>query len=67
MNRDPGPSGELRAQIRLSRKEIAHLWNGGILSLKVEGPQMEADLELSCSEAESERGTRIMIRRVSAA
>jgi hypothetical protein len=42
------------------------LWNGGVLSLKVEGPGMEADLELSCSEAEPERGTRILIKRVSA-
>ncbi len=61
----PGPSAELRAKVRLSRKEIAHLWNGGVLSLKVEGPGMEADLELSCSEAEPERGTRILIKRVS--
>lgn len=63
-----GPAGpsELRAKVRLSRKEIAHLWNGGVLSLKVEGPGMEADLELSCSEAEPERGTRILIKRVSA-
>lgn len=66
MTTDPGPSGELRAKVRLSRKEIAHLWNGGVLSLKVEGPGVEADLEISCSEAEPERGTRILIKRVSA-
>jgi hypothetical protein len=42
------------------------LWTGGVLSLKVEWPGMEADLELSCSEAEPERGTRILIKRVSA-
>lgn len=65
MTTAPGSSAELRASVRLSRKEIAHLWNGGVLSLKVEGPGMEADLELSCSEAEFERGTRILIKRVS--
>jgi hypothetical protein len=57
----------LRAQVRLSRHEIAHLWNGGVLSLKVEGSDAEADLELSCSEAESTRGVKILIKRVSAA
>jgi hypothetical protein len=41
------------------------VWNGGVLSLKVEGPGMEADLELTCSEAEPERGMRIIIKRVS--
>ena len=66
MTTDPRPSAELRAKVRLRRNEIAHLWNGGILSLKVEGPGMEADLELSWSEAEPERGTRILIKRVSA-
>ena len=66
MTVDPRPSAELRAKVRLSRKEIAHLWNGGVLSLKVEGPGMEADLEVSCPEAEPERGTRILIKRVSA-
>jgi len=55
MSADRGPSAELRAKVRLRRNEIAHLWNGGILSLKVEGPGVEADLEISCSEAEPER------------
>jgi len=66
MTTDAGPAAELRAKIRLSRKEIAHLWNGGVLSLKVEWPGMEAGLELSCSDAESERGLRILVKRVSA-
>lgn len=66
MTTGPVSSAELRAKIRLSRKEIAHVWNGGVLSLKVEGPGMEADLELTCSEAEPERGMRIIIKRVSA-
>jgi hypothetical protein len=58
-------SAELRATIRLTKHEILHLWNGGVLSLKVAGPGVEADLELRCSEVESERGTRILIKRVS--
>jgi hypothetical protein len=65
VNSDPRTSAELRARIRLTKNEIAHLWHGGILSIKVEGPDMEADLELRCSEVESNRGTRILIKRVS--
>ncbi len=66
MSATPGPAVELRAHIKLTKHEIAHLWNGGILSLKVEGQGVEADLELRCSEVESDRGTRILIKRVSA-
>ena len=57
---------ELRAKIRLAKTEIVHLWNGGILSLKVEGSGVEADLELRCPEMAADRGTRILIKRVSA-
>lgn len=66
MNAASESSKELRAVIRLSRHEIAHLWNGGVLSLKVEAAGMEADLELRCAEAQAERATRILIKRVSA-
>ena len=34
---DPRSPAELRAKIRLSRREIAHVWNGRILSLKERG------------------------------
>jgi len=57
---------ELRAKVNLTKNEIAHLWNGGVLSLKIEGPGAEADLELRCPEAVSDRGTRILIKRVTA-
>lgn len=57
-------SVELHAKVKLTRAEIAHLWNGGVLSLKVEGRDAEADLELRCPAAETDRGTRILVKRV---
>ena len=66
MDHDPQSSTELRAHIRLTKNEIAHLWHGGILSLKIEGTGVEADLELRCPEVQPERGARILIKRVSA-
>jgi hypothetical protein len=66
MNRAAGSPAELRAKVHLTKNEIAHLWNGGVLSLKVEGSGVEADLELRCPEAVSDRGTRILIKRVTA-
>jgi hypothetical protein len=55
---------EVRAKVRLTKHEIVHLWNGGILSLKVEAPGAEADLELRCPEMAGDRGTRILVKRV---
>ncbi len=57
---------EIRATVRLTRVELAHLWHGGVLSLKIEGAGGEADLELRCPEAEMKRGSRILIKRISA-
>jgi hypothetical protein len=42
MKQNVGPTSALRAKVRLSKNEIARLWNGGILSLKVEGSCVEA-------------------------
>jgi hypothetical protein len=64
MSHDAGSPAELRAKVNLTKNEIAHLWNGGVLSLKVEGSGIEADLELRCGEIQTERGTRILVKRV---
>ena len=67
MSQSIGSPAELRATVILTKTEIARLWSGGTLSLKVEGRVVEADLELRCPEAaELVRGTRILIKRVSA-
>ena len=66
MSADGGVPAELRASIHLTKNEIAHLWNGGILSLKVESSAVEGDLVLRRPEAASDRRTRIVIKRVKA-
>ncbi len=66
MSHDVGAPAELRARVNLTKNEIAHLWNGGVLSLKIEGRGTKADIEFRCPEAQSERGTRILVRRVPA-
>ena len=64
MSHDVRSPAELRAKVNLTKNEIVHLWNGGVLSLKVEGSGAEADIEIRCPEAVSDRGTRILIKRV---
>lgn len=66
MSHGVGSPAELRAKVNLTKNEVAHLWNGGVLSLKVEGSGVEADIELRCPEAQTDRGTRILIKRVAA-
>ena len=61
MNRDPVSPAELRAKVTLTKHEIVHLWNGGILSLKIEAKGVEADIEVRCPEAQQDRGSRGLV------
>ena len=66
MSQGIGTPAELRARVNLTKNEIAHPWNSGVLSLKIEGRGIEADIEFRCPEAQSDRGTRILVRHVPA-
>ena len=55
---------EIKAKVSLTRHEFAHLWSGGVLSLKVAGRTAEVALELTYQEAPPTRGIRYLVKRV---
>ena len=55
---------ELQAKVELSREDFAHLWTGGVLSLRLDGRGVDATIELTFSGAEEQRGTCIRYKRV---
>jgi hypothetical protein len=55
---------EVKARVALTRQEFAHLWSGGVLSLKLAGRGVEVALDLTYQEAPPTRGTRLLLRRV---
>jgi hypothetical protein len=57
---------ELVAKLLLSREEIAHLYQGGVLSLKIRGKESDASLEISCGEVPEQRATRIRFKTIEA-
>lgn len=57
---------QLTAKLALTRQELAHLWAGGILSVRMEGQGAEAALELTYQEGALTRGSRILYRRIGA-
>lgn len=56
----------LTAKLPLSKEEIAHLYQGGVLSVKIKGKDSDVSLEISCWEATEERGTRIRFKTIDA-
>jgi len=59
-------TAEITAKLALTREEIAHIYHGGVISVKIKGKDREASVEISCSDAPPTRGTRIRFRHISA-
>ena len=61
---EPEVDAELRAQVGLTRHEFAHLWSGGVLTLKLAGRGLEVALDLTYQAAPPTRGARILLKRI---
>ncbi len=57
-------ANELTAKLVLSREEIAHLYHGGVLSVKIKGKEAEASVEISCWDVPEQKGTRIRFKTI---
>ncbi len=55
---------ELKAKVELSREDFAHLWTGGVLSLRLDGRGIDGTIELTFGGAEEQRSTRIRYKRI---
>jgi len=56
---------EISTKLALTREEIAHIYQGGVLSVKIKGKDADASVEVSCVDAPPTRGTRIRFKHIS--
>lgn len=61
---EPEAGTERRARLALTRQEFAHLWGGGVLTVKMASPGVEVTLEMTYQEAPPTRGTRFLLKRL---
>ncbi len=57
---------DLSAKLVLSKAEIVHLYQGGVLSVKIKGKRTDASIEISCGEIPEQKGTRIRFKTIDA-
>lgn len=57
---------EITATLVLTQEDIAYIWNGGTLAVKIDAPEMKVSLDLSASRASDGRRQRVRIKRVQA-
>lgn len=59
-------SKDLIAKLVLSDQDIAHLFHGGVLSVKIKGKEGNASLEISRGEIPEQKSTRIRFKTINA-
>ena len=57
---------EITATLVLTQEDIAYIWNGGTLAVKIDAPEMKVSLDLSASRVSDSRRQRVRIKRVQA-
>lgn len=57
---------EITATLVLTQEDIAYIWNGGTLAVKIDAPEMKVSLDLSASRASDSRRQSVRIKRVQA-
>ncbi|MBM3226747.1 MAG: hypothetical protein FJZ47_23535 [Candidatus Tectomicrobia bacterium] len=57
---------EITAKLVLSQEEIAYLWQGGLLAVKIDAPELKVSLDLSTSRPAETRRQSVRIKRVPA-
>ena len=57
---------EITAKLVLSQEDIAYLWQGGILAVKIDAPDLKVSLDLSASRTGEGGRQRVRIKRVPA-
>jgi hypothetical protein len=57
---------EIEATLVLTREDIAYIWNGGTLAVKVDAPNVKVSLDLSYTQGSIGRRQSVRIKRVQA-
>lgn len=57
---------EITAKLVLTQEDIAYIWNGGTLAVKIDAPEMKVSLDLSAARVSDGRRQSVRIKRVQA-
>jgi len=57
---------EITAKLVLTQEDIAYIWHGGTLAVKIDAPEIKVSLDLSASRVNESRRQNVRIKRVQA-
>lgn len=57
---------EIAARLVLTREDIAYLWSGGTLAVKIDAPDTKVSVDVSCSRSSEGKRQSVRIKRLEA-
>jgi hypothetical protein len=57
---------EIEARLVLTQEDIAYIWNGGTLAVKIDAPDMKVSVDVSSSRSTDNRRQSVRIKRLQA-
>jgi hypothetical protein len=57
---------DIEARLVLTQEDIAYLWHGGILAVKIDGADSKVSVEVSASRTSDDKRQSLRIKRIQA-
>ena len=57
---------EIEATLTLTQDELAFIWHGGTLAVKIDAPGVKVSVDVSCSRGNDHKRQTVRIKRVPA-
>ena len=57
---------EITAKLVLTQEDIAYIWNGGTLAVKIDAPDTKVSVDVSCSRSSDSKRQSVRIKRLEA-
>jgi hypothetical protein len=57
---------EIEAKLVLTQEDIAYIWNGGTLAVKIDAPDLKVSVDVSSSRGGDGRRQNLRIKRIQA-
>lgn len=57
---------DIEAKLALTPEDIAYIWHGGTLAVKIDGAEVRVSVDVNCSQPREQRRQSVRIKRIQA-
>jgi hypothetical protein len=57
---------EIAAKLVLTQEDVAYIWHGGTLAVKIDGAEAKVSVDIACSQSSDSKRQSVRIKRIQA-